>query len=172
MRLAIITYILFFLLTGCSNRQELYPIWAIEVSEGSKVEIKNNKPFLISPNGIFEINVKTAKLTESIEREFKNKYNGIGSTRKDNSLKKWKLTNTKDSFYLFESFSSIDNCQLSLNKYWLEKVDRYNRNTSYSLGKKERYHVADFTVFQNMLFIIKNPVKGGDAYHLEKYKIE
>lgn len=44
----------------------------------------------------------------------------------------------------------IDDCQLSSNKYWLEKTIENKVKVDYKMGKSERFSVLDFKVIENI----------------------
>jgi hypothetical protein len=167
-----ITFILLFLLVSCSSKQELQPEWSLTVTEEGTLETIKDKLYLTDQSGRFEIDIQTGKKTKATEQTAKHDFITVRKTGKESKIKKWNLVNSENAYSLIETFSSIDNCQLSLHKYWLERTDENNRKIVYTLGKSERYYVSDFKSIENNLFIIKNPALGGDAYHLEKYELE
>lgn len=171
MRVVIIT-LMILALTACSRKQELMPDWYVRVCEDCRLINMDNRLYLTTPNGNFEIDLQTGNKTavsEKIVGSYKKELRKIGI---HNNLKRWELINEEKQYSLVKSYSATDDCQLPLYNYWLEKIDEDKEKFVYTLGKYERYNVLDFKVIQKALYIVKNPANGGDAYHLEKYRLE
>lgn len=161
-----------FMLSACSSKLEMMPDWFLKVSETSRLESVENELYLIGLNETFKIDLQTGSKLSVNEKVQTTKTRDIGKTGKEKKLKRWKLTSGKTSYSLNEFFSLVDDCQLSLYKYWLEKTNENKIKIDYRMGESERFDVLDFRVIKNDLFIIKNPALGGDAYHLEKYNLK
>lgn len=171
MRISII-YFLILVFAGCNNKQELTPQWFVKVSEESRLSSLNNKLYLIEQIITSEINLQTGAKRQTNESVVNSDKAVIRKAGKENNVNRIKLTNGNIAYTLVESFSSTEDCYQSLYKYCVERIDTDNHHTIYRLGKFERVKVLDFEVIQNELFIIKQPANGGDAYYLEKYKLE
>ncbi len=147
------------------------PEWFLVVPEQSQLATINDRLYLITPSGGFEIDLQTGNKKLSMKEFVKSKNIEIGKTGTDNEVKKWKIETDKNKYSFVEAYSKTDDCQLSSRKYWLEQTDKIKGNGFYMLGKSERYYVLDFKIIKQALYIIKNPANGGDAFHLEKYNL-
>lgn len=150
----------------------MIPLWFAKASEESRLSSLNNKLYLIERTETSEIDLQTGMKRETTEKIVNSKKSDTGKARKENNVNHIKLINGEIIYSLVESFSSTEDCQQSLYKYYVERIDNDNHHTMYRLGKYERFNVLDFEVIQQELFISKNPANGGDDYYLEKYKLE